>query len=318
MDQELGAGRHGILVGYDGSSGAKAAVLWAADEAARRGDQLTVMHSVNLTGVVPTVSGLSTALGEVDDGVLAAAANEGAELAVQRNPSLRVRSVGMLDGAAHSLVRASERTGLIVIGSHGSGGVSDALGSTALSVSTHAKCPVIVVRPAGDSVVRPGPDSPIVVGLDGSLPSADALDLAASWAADVGSELRLVSSWDVSSQLDWVGKYLGRSVDHVETREAVQREAEGTVAAARDRVLARYPDLTVTTSAVEGAAVQVLAQQSRHAGMVAVGSRGRGGFTALLLGSVSRGLVQRAHCPVFVVKHRKGFDPDDAPSSTAP
>lgn len=67
----------------------------------------------------------------------------------------------------------------------------------------------------------------------------------------------------------------------------------------------RHPDVTVTRHSFRGLPVESLVEQSDKACLVVVGSRGRGGFAGLLLGSVSRGVMHRSHCPVAVVRGPK-------------
>jgi nucleotide-binding universal stress UspA family protein len=67
-------------------------------------------------------------------------------------------------------------------------------------------------------------------------------------------------------------------------------------------VRADHPDLEVTGEAVEGRAGQTLAAASADAGVVVVGSRGHGGFTGMLLGSVSHAVLHAARGPVAVVQ----------------
>jgi len=71
----------------------------------------------------------------------------------------------------------------------------------------------------------------------------------------------------------------------------------------------RYPDVPVERQVVRGDPVVELLEQSGHASLLVVGSRGRGGFIGLLLGSVSRRILKRATCPVAVVRSTGGDEP---------
>ncbi len=64
----------------------------------------------------------------------------------------------------------------------------------------------------------------------------------------------------------------------------------------------KYPDVTVHRELVRGRVRHSLIEASADAGLVVVGARGHGGFTGLLLGSVSQALLHHAHCPVAVVR----------------
>jgi nucleotide-binding universal stress UspA family protein len=163
------------------------------------------------------------------------------------------------------------------------------LGSVGYAVSAHAACPAVIVR--GESAE---PLGRVVVAYDGSEQAARAVAFAASAAQGSGAELHIVGAWDVTPMtygLPSIG-------DINEIAEAVQ---EGLETARRD-VLGAHPELTVTTEVARGQAAAEIARISEGAGLLVVGSRGRGGFRSLILGSVSRRLLSTAPCPVAVVR----------------
>ena len=134
----------------------------------------------------------------------------------------------------------------------------------------------------------------IVVGVDGSPPSKVALRwaacLARSWP---GAEIEAVSAWHVPSSYGWTTL----APDNWNPREEAERYLRAAVAEALGDD--QPPKLVLTVE--EGLPTRVLLRHSQHASMLVVGSRGRGGFAALLLGSVGRGCVEHATCPVLVV-----------------
>ena len=81
-----------------------------------------------------------------------------------------------------------------------------------------------------------------------------------------------------------------------------QRRAERTLREAVERVRSAHPSAEVETTVVEGPPARVLVDMSADADLLVVGSRGLGGFSGLLLGSVSQQCVHHAHCPVTVVR----------------
>jgi len=132
----------------------------------------------------------------------------------------------------------------------------------------------------------------ILVGVDSSANAMRAADWAAAEAAARGASLVLVHATTVPE-----GPVFGPS-DYPRWSRAHGLELlEGTAA----RVRTVYPDLSVRTERSDLPPAQVLTEMSRHADLVVTGTRGRGGFTGLLVGSVSRKLAAHAHCPLVVV-----------------
>ena len=135
----------------------------------------------------------------------------------------------------------------------------------------------------------------IVVGVDTSDSSREALRWAARQAELTGAHLRVVMAWEIPSMAFWAplpeGLDLGKDAS-----EAL----EETVRA----VLGPDPKVKLTTVVLEGHPAPMLLEQARDADLLVVGSRGHGEFTGMLLGSVSEHCVAHASCPVVVVRHR--------------
>ena len=141
---------------------------------------------------------------------------------------------------------------------------------------------------------------PIVVGVDGSPSSLDAVDLAARQARPRGASLRVVHAF--------VWPYLGAPLGPSPVgppEGGLQHDAERLLAEALERARAAAPDLDVDGEIVTGMAAAVLVEESRAATMIVLGDRGLGGFTGLLVGSVAVQLAAHAHCPVLVVRGRR-------------
>ncbi|MGW4700243.1 universal stress protein [Streptomyces sp. NPDC004285] len=138
-------------------------------------------------------------------------------------------------------------------------------------------------------------ESPLVVGVDGSDASLTAVDWAVDEALRHGRPLRIVhaSLWE---------RYEGVAPPSATDRPAGQIFAESVVATAAGRVRLRAPALPVTTDVLGEDASTALLREGESAMAVVVGSRGRGGFAELLLGSVGLVVAARAHCPVVVVR----------------
>ena len=135
----------------------------------------------------------------------------------------------------------------------------------------------------------------IVVGVDGSPASSDALRWAADEARLRGAILRVVYGWMLPTMIypayGPAGMY-----------EEMPAEAEGRTRTQVEQVLGDHHDLQVELEVHEGRGAEVLLDAAKGADMVVVGSRGRGGFSGLLLGSVSSQVAHHAACPVVIVR----------------
>lgn len=139
----------------------------------------------------------------------------------------------------------------------------------------------------------------IVVGVDGSDCARAALEFAAGEAALRGARLRVVSAWDIPPAS--YGGGFSPGIDQA-TLDAFRETAETVVREALAEVKRLQPSVEAEGQTLEGQAAEVLLEQARDASLIVVGNRGRGGFTSLLLGSVSQQVVHHAPCPVLVVR----------------
>ncbi len=135
----------------------------------------------------------------------------------------------------------------------------------------------------------------IVVGVDGSPPSRAALQWAAAEAADHQSDLVVVSVWEPPLIPPTGNPSLGREVMTSDSA------ADDLVAVIRDE-LGENPPVLVQPRVAEGNPAHVLIESSQDADLLVVGTRGHGGFSGLLLGSVSQHVAAYAKCPVAVVR----------------
>ncbi|MFA1541808.1 universal stress protein [Actinomadura monticuli] len=140
---------------------------------------------------------------------------------------------------------------------------------------------------------------PIVVGIDGSEESDHALQWAAAEAALRERPLHIVhtlESWPYKAPL----------FKPAESTERMTRAGHRLLTAARERVLERRPALEVTTALVAEETSQALRDQSDKAFELVLGSRGRGGFAGMLLGSTSLRMAARPTVPVVIVRGDTG------------
>lgn len=132
----------------------------------------------------------------------------------------------------------------------------------------------------------------IVVGVDGSAPSIAALRRAAQLADALDAPLEAITTWEYPMML---GAYYPDSDWSPET------DAEKILATAVEQAFELSPPRQITQTVLPGPAARVLIEQSEHASMLVLGSRGHGGFVGLLLGSVSAACAAHAHCPVLIM-----------------
>ncbi|MEW2592401.1 universal stress protein [Micromonospora aurantiaca] len=283
-----------ILVGYDGSADASVALNWALDEAGRSGrpvrlayvfEWLTVTGWIG-PGVAPGVWPDEAARQQVDELVRKAAADAAAD-----RPGLTVHGEVFDGPPALVLQERSVDAGMLVLGSRGHGGFGGLLaGSTAVSVTAHAHCPVVVVRDG-----QAATSGPVVVGSDGSESALRALGFAVERAAQRDVPLRVLRAWEPPGD-----RWVPPDFDPEQVAASERAAAEAELAPWRES----FPDVPVEIEAVPGSASALLVEASRSAQLVVVGSRGRGGLRGMLLGSVSQQLIQHSHCPVAVVRER--------------
>jgi nucleotide-binding universal stress UspA family protein len=137
----------------------------------------------------------------------------------------------------------------------------------------------------------------IVVGVDGSEQSRQALRWGRFMADQLGCTLQVVTAWQLFPPSGWAGyswAVLPSSFDPVDVARQI---LVGTV----DSTMGGERPGGLVLTAVEGAPVKVLLDAARAARMLVVGSRGHGGFAGLLLGSVSSACAEHAACPVLVI-----------------
>lgn len=301
MTEHTDARAGSVVVGYDGSPRATRALDWAAAEAGRKGLPLTVVQAIRHpeflapAGVWPLIE--PEALAAARD-----VTNEGVERAAQAAGNPQVSGLTVAGHPADVLLDAAKDASLLVVGTRGRGDLVGALlGSVAFAVSSHAPCPVVVVRGSTDH--PPGPQHPVVVGVDGSKAAEIALRFAADAAAASSAPLDVVTAWHPLGANAWelaALPYLTQ--EHGDPDEASRKAAEQVAEEAGNLARALYRDLTVTARAVSGQPADALAQAAKDAGLLVVGSRGRGGFTSLVLGSTGHAVIHVAPCPVAVVR----------------
>ncbi|MFD3730117.1 universal stress protein [Streptomyces sp. NPDC058632] len=293
-----------VVAGVDGSASSLAAVGAAAEEARRRGAGLRVVHAflwpamhvpLGASPLGPPEGGLRTMVEKLVAEAVAHAKSVAPDVEI---------SGAVVTGEPLTVLEAqSPDAELVVVGSRGMGGfVGLLVGSTAVHLASHGQCPVLAVRETGAA------DGPVLVGVDGSTAGAKAIDFAFAEASLRGAELVALHSWT-----SW-----NAPAPAPQDEKAPYASRPGELGAAEERLLSealsgqqeRYPGVKVRHKVVHGGTREALIEASRTAQLLVVGARGRGGFSGLLLGSVSQAMLHHAHCPVAVVRGDGGKDGD--------
>ncbi|WP_248963230.1 universal stress protein [Sphaerisporangium perillae] len=266
-----------IVAGVDGSEAGLEAARWAAKEAALRGTALRLVHAMPAWACEAEEGPYAEVARWMRDGA-DTVLNEALEQVRQVAPDIEVTTERLPGDPRPALIKASEGAELLAVGNHGLGGFRGLLlGSVALGVAGRARCPVAVVRP-----LPAGARPQIVVGIDGADSDVETLRFAFAEAGLRRAHLVVVHA-----------------------KESLPGPAEAEqgqpVSGTLREWLERHPDVKVREHGVPGHPVEVLLQAASQAELLVVGSRGRGGFSGLVLGSVSHGLLHHAPCPVVVL-----------------
>lgn len=291
------------MVGIDGSDGARHALRWAIGEAVVRQAALTVLTTWEPPVLVADIGSLA---GTIDPTPFEEAARrvvtEETELALAAAPARppSVTSEAVLGNASTVLRSRAGAADLLVVGRRGRGGFAGLLlGSVSQQCVEHAPCPVAVV-PADASSPGAGEVGvgDVVVGVDGSGGAEAALRWAAEEAGRRQARLAVVRTW-------WTPIAVPPEGVAISPRDAAAfvEQAEHALREVAERVLADVDPAPaeVELEPIEAPATGGLLRRAAGAGLLVVGSRGRGGFTGLLLGSVSQQCAEHAPCPVVVV-----------------
>lgn len=293
-----------VLVGVDGSPASLNAADWAARLARVHG---YVVHLVCAYSVPSfTAAALDGGYAALDDTAIAEGARAVLDEAVARVSATGVPTTSAVASgdAAAVLVEMSHDAAAVVVGTRGRGGFTERLlGTVSSALPAHAHCPTVVVpyrKPEEEQTGEQPTVRRIVVGVDGSAAAEAALDRAIREAVAWDAELTAVAGVPIAAGTGFLA-WLPSGVDH----EAVLRDVAEGLDVVVDRALADHPGVQVRRHVLDGTGAQLLTEFSSAVDLVVVGSRGRGGFAGLLLGSTSQAVLHHSSCPVMVVTTRR-------------
>lgn len=292
------AGRPGVVVGVDGSPGARTAVRWAAHDAELRNAALTLVH------VLPTAPSrwrTPFAAARRRDVREPRVLEEAIALVEQTCPAQRARTSCMTLRApvVSALVKLSRGADLAVVGCVGAGTWRGRhLGSVSAGLIYHAQCPVAVLHEdtrLDDDHAR----APVVVGIDGSHDSEAALAVGFDEASRRGVDLAAVHVWKDVGVFDPIVSAPGPGWPEL---VAIEDEAVAERLAGWGE---RYPDVRVRKVVARDDVSHQLVGVSEAAQLLVIGGRGGAGFAGMLMGSVGAAVTLLARVPVIVARRRR-------------
>ncbi|WP_306748065.1 universal stress protein [Saccharothrix yanglingensis] len=292
-----------IVVGVDGAEASERAALWAARQAAVFGEPLVLVHAVRWSMHTQAHLHAPVPLGAIHPGVgeepvrqWARDVLDGLAERCRAAAGVEVRTEVASGDPADAVILGAERVAFVAVGHSERGGVARfLLGSTAERLTRACPWPVVVVR---DGVPLDGrhTGAPVVVGVDGTPVSGRAVRFAFGFAARHDAEVVVVhaSSGEVTTE-----------VEPVETHEeAALREGTGPVGTELVECARRHPAVRYRLVHAAAPPVDALLAASAGAGLLVVGSHGKGAVRRTLLGSVSHEVIDHAPCPVAVLPPR--------------
>lgn len=279
-----------VVVGVDGTGRSLKALMWAAHRASLHEVPLRIVHALpRLEADFPLYPP-----GRFEEAQKYAREHveEATSLVREAYPGMDIVTEMPMGTPAHVLLAEAENAHAVVIGAKGEDIGNMLLGSTALQLVGHAACPVVVVNhvTTGHRLV--------VVGTDGSPDSTEALAFAFGAAALGQSRLQVISALGLPQ--GWPTHLLRPLPEDDEEVAKRRQEVEDQVAPLREQ----YPDVEVELDVHRLGPLHTLATASHRADLLVVGSRGRGGFHGLAVGSTTHKLLHMAGCPMAVVKAR--------------
>ncbi|MEP6648866.1 MAG: universal stress protein [Lapillicoccus sp.] len=284
-----------MVVGVDGSPTSGPALRWAIREA---GVRRIPLHLISAWDPSFDIDTLGLAKATVEAHCKAVLDDACADIAAVE-PTVHVTRSTYIGPAVRALIESSHHADILVVGSRRLPAASAfLLGATSLEVAAHSACPVVVVRESERLQPNAGR---VVVGVDGSAVSSEAVGYAFAHAAAHGLELTVLHAYQP--------EYVAGVISELAAEESNVRLVQEELAVTSETFVGwreKFPDVAVHARTVPSHPVDALVAASKTAGLVVVGSRGRGALGSALLGSVGQGVLRHAHCPVAVVRPHPG------------
>ncbi|MCZ9881745.1 universal stress protein [Arthrobacter sp. B2a2-09] len=277
-----------IVVGVVDTNASRAALAWAMDRAARRKLPVLLVHAVDTRWLDESVGSSE---------VVRAAANEllgkTAAYAGELEPSVQVKTLLFSGSPGQALRKHSKGASMVVIGT-GHNWPGGPVADRALQIAAVAQCPVAVIGEQ-DMTGRRG----IVVGADGSEESTQAVTFAAAEADRDSQELAVVHAVLAPPLIQ-------RAMPTANFAEAILEEERIVLAETVAGLAENYPDVVVHQVLVSNnEPAEALTDAAANATLLVLGSRGKGSFKRLLLGSTAHTVLRSLPCPTIITRVRR-------------
>ena len=276
-----------VLIGVDGSAASAAALSWGLDYAKHHKADVTLLQVAD-DSFLSDRSAFASESQAVSDRIL----KWGIDLARTSGFDGNIEGLAIVGHPVAEFEKLAKDADLVVLGDHTGSKVGGAFfGSRSVKIAAVSAAPVIVVPEHIISHPRY-----VLVGIDGSRGSENALHFAAEEASRRALPLRTVYAWmpPITPGLEqlWSEELLSAQHD----------AAEEALAIATAGLAERYPDVKIEREVVQAPPIGALLAAGKDAALMVVGSRGRGGLTRFLLGSVSQGVLSEPPCAVAVTR----------------
>ncbi|SLN00446.1 universal stress protein [Brevibacterium yomogidense] len=318
-----------IVVGVDGSNASRNALRFAIGEAKSLGRSIRVVGAYTVPSVAAATIDVSYV--PIDDSAVRSSVTTVLKEAAAevKAADVPVEAIIEIGDAAGVLVEESKQASLTVVGSRGKGGFAGRLlGTVSSALPAHSACPTIVVpvgwTPEGTGEARPSSSRPVHSSAEGPIERSEETDTVPG--IDYSGQVVVgVDSLGKESPALWEAAHIAmrrKSPLHIQAvitttvigpewipsqgdLERLIQEGTDKLEAARAALLEKHPDLDVRWTLFDGQPAEVLVRASDTCDILVIGSRGRGGFAGLLLGSTSQSVLPYSAAPTMVVRVKR-------------
>lgn len=279
-----------IVVGFNASAGSEAALTWALQRAGSFKLPVTIIHAVDDRWMSPDFQYHELIRQSGMDMLQKAQAS-----AAEQAPDVKV-DIQLRHGSGGSVLReVSKEASIVVVGEHDKHWMDGGpLTDRALQIVSASEIPAAVIP------LKRGSDHGVVVGVDGSEESLQAVDFAAAEADRGGDELTVVLAFRRPAR--WIENQLPKSG----LAETILEEDRIVLAESVAGLADKYPDLVVHQKLEpDTEPAKALVEAAKDARLLVIGSRGRGGFSRMVLGSTAHAVLLNLPCPTIVTRLHK-------------